>query len=210
MRNTELTTQRLEALSDGVFAIAITLLILDIRLPTQVKTGDQSLIFALLSIWPSYFAYISSFLVVGIYWVNHHYIFGKIYQKTDHFFNLLNILFLLCISFLPFPTAVLGTHLLSLDKQQTAIIFYIFGLLLPSVTWFFSWYYACSYELIDPTISKSFINYLTKKYALSIFIYLLAILLTLWQPVLGLFMAVGLTVSYIRPPKQPVHKKPPL
>src|SRR5919199_4576031 len=140
-QDSELTTNRLEAFSDGVFAIAITLLILEIHLPTQADAPHESVAASLLAIWPSYFAYIFSFVTVGIYWVNHHYIF-KIYQKTNHVFNLLNVFFLMCISFLPFPTEVLGSHLLDVNEQRTTISFYVFGLLLPALSWFLLWLYA--------------------------------------------------------------------
>ncbi|MBV9386794.1 MAG: DUF1211 domain-containing protein [Chroococcidiopsidaceae cyanobacterium CP_BM_ER_R8_30] len=200
-----LTTERIEAFSDGVFAIAITLLILEIRLPTMNVTHG-TLAAALLSIWPSYFAYILSFVVIGIYWVNHHYIF-KIYQKTDHLFNLLNVFFLMCISFLPFPTEVLGTHLLNEGEQRTTVTFYVFGLLLTAISWFLSWLYACSnHRLIDTRLSPHFVRYLTRQYGLSIVFYSLALLISLIQPTIGLAIAVVLTLLYLLPSKQPVYR----
>lgn len=208
-QDSELTTERIEAFSDGVFAIAITLLILEIRLPTQANATNGSLATTLLAIWPSYFAYILSFVTVGIYWVNHHYIF-KIYQKTDHVFNLLNVFFLMCISFLPFPTEVLGTHLLERSEQRTVVAFYVFGLLLPAATWFLAWIYARSnYRLIDPRLSPRFVGYLTRQYALSVVFYLLALIISLIQPVIGLAIAVGLTFLYLLPPKRPVYLDTP-
>src|SRR5256885_16182217 len=97
----ESATTRVEAFSDGVFAIAITLLILELKIPENKVSEDASLKSYLLDLWPQYFAYILSFLVIGIYWANHHYIF-KLYVQTDHFFLMLNLLFLMSISFLPF------------------------------------------------------------------------------------------------------------
>jgi uncharacterized membrane protein len=95
--STERETDRIEAFSDGVFAIAITLLILDIKVPHQ---SSSSLLVMLLNLWPAYFAYILSFVMIGIYWAQHHYIF-KLFQKTNHLLNLLNLFFLLCIAFVP-------------------------------------------------------------------------------------------------------------
>ncbi|OLP20217.1 DUF1211 domain-containing membrane protein [Leptolyngbya sp. 'hensonii'] len=200
----ELTTDRIEAFSDGVFAIAITLLILEIRLPHS-EASHESLAASLWALWPSYFAYIFSFVMIGIYWVNHHYIF-KIYRKTDHGFNLLNVFFLMCISFLPFPTAVLGSHLLDVDEQRTVVAFYVFGLFLPAFSWFLTWIYACfNYRLIDLRLSPKFVRYLTRKYGLSTVIYTFALILALIQPVLGLAIAVGLTFLYLLPSKKPVY-----
>lgn len=201
-----LTTNRIEAFSDGVFAIAITLLILEIRLPTGSDATHGSLATTLLSIWPSYFAYIFSFVVIGIYWVNHHYIF-KIYQKTNHVFNLLNLFFLMCISFLPFPTEVLGTHLLDKSEQRTVVAFYVFGLLLVATAWFLVWLYASfDYRLIDARLSPQFVRYLTKQYGISIIFYFIALIVSLIQPLIGLMSAVGLTGLYLLPSKHPVYR----
>lgn len=204
-----LTTNRIEAFSDGVFAIAITLLILEIRLPTQLEASNASVAESLLAIWPSYFAYIFSFVTVGIYWINHHYIF-KIYQKTNHVFNLLNVFFLMCISFLPFPTGVLGSHLLDVNEQRTTIAFYVFGLLLPALSWLLMWLYGSSnYRLIDANLSPRFVRYLTRQYGLSSVICLFAFVITLVQPFMGLAIAVGLIFLYLLPSKPPIYVDSP-
>lgn len=204
-----LTTNRIEAFSDGVFAIAITLLILEIRLPAQTSASHTSVAASLLAIWPSYFAYIFSFVTIGIYWVNHHYIF-RIYQRTNHVFNLLNVFFLMCISFLPFPTEILGSHLLDAREQRTTIAFYIFGLLLPALSWFLMWLYGSSNRrLIDAHLSPRFVRYLTRQYGLSPVIYLIALIITLIQPLVGLAIAVGLTFLYLLPSKPPVYTDSP-
>src|SRR5437879_4061159 len=85
----ERDTGRIEAFSDGVFAIAITLLILEIKVPRAEGSKAADLSSSLLSLWPSYFAYALSFITIGIYWARHHYIF-KLYDRTDHGLNLLN------------------------------------------------------------------------------------------------------------------------
>ncbi len=76
-----LTTQRIEAFSDGVFAIAITLLVLEIKVPHLDGADGESLSAALLRLWPSYFGYVFSFVMIGIYWANHHYIF-HLYKQS--------------------------------------------------------------------------------------------------------------------------------
>ena len=117
---TERGTERVEAFSDGVMAIAITLLILEVKVPHTPGTSTN-LLKDLLRLWPSYFALVLSFVMIGIYWANHHYVF-KLFEKTDHSLNLFNLLFLLCISFLPFPTDVLGSYVLDEANQTTAVI----------------------------------------------------------------------------------------
>src|SRR5258708_13308785 len=104
-------TTRVQAFSDGVFAIAITLLILEIKVPRPASPSEPfSLLQSLLGLSPSYFAYVLSFVTIGIYWARHHSIF-MLYQRADYVFKLLNLLFLICISFLPFPTHVLAPSL---------------------------------------------------------------------------------------------------
>jgi uncharacterized membrane protein len=100
------TTGRLEAFSDGVIAIAITLLVLEIGIP---HAGEGDLGEALLDQWPSYAAFILSFVVIGIMWVSHHSMFERI-AAVDRRLLFLNLLLLLGIAFLPFPTALLAEY----------------------------------------------------------------------------------------------------
>src|SRR5215207_2371109 len=100
-------TTRLEAFSDGVIAIAITLLVLEIRVPEEAESVS-ALWEALRDLWPAYLGYLISFATIGIMWANHHTIF-RLITRTSHYLILTNLLFLLCLAFLPFPTALL-TH----------------------------------------------------------------------------------------------------
>ena len=97
---------RLEAFSDGVFAIVITLLILDIRFP---EVPYSEFFKTLVSVLPRILAYVMSFIIIGLYWVTHHNSMHAM-KKTDRGFLWLNILLLLCVSFIPFPTSLLGRY----------------------------------------------------------------------------------------------------
>jgi len=108
---------RILALSDGVFAIALTLLILDIVLPA--RTNDDNLGQALLHIWPRYLAYALSFLVIARFWVIHHQTF-KLIVRDNTTLVWLNFLLLFFIAFLPFPTAVIGAH----ERAPAAAVLY--------------------------------------------------------------------------------------
>jgi len=112
-------TARLETFADGVFAIAITLLILEIRLPAPEPHGETHLFSRLASLWPSYLGYAVSFIIIGIGWINHHN-FLKLIDHTDHTFMVLNLLLLLCVAFVPFPTRVLAEHLTSVNDKVAA------------------------------------------------------------------------------------------
>jgi uncharacterized membrane protein len=100
------TTSRLEAFSDGVLAIAITLLILEVHVP-HVRNGK--LADALADQWPSFASYVVTFLIIGIIWVNHHTLFERI-ARVDRQLLFLNLLLLLGVAFLPFPTALLADY----------------------------------------------------------------------------------------------------
>jgi uncharacterized membrane protein len=112
---------RLQAFSDGVFAIAVTLLILDVRVADEGGSLAQRLGHA----WPSYAAYVISFIVIGTMWINHHRMF-KALKAVDHTIIVANLALLLVISFIPFPTKLLGEHLTSgtFADERTAVLVY--------------------------------------------------------------------------------------
>ena len=199
-------TQRIEAFSDGVFAIAITLLIIEIGVPTL--THDESLTDALYDLWPKYFAYVLSFLIIGIYWANHHS-FMRFFVRTDHYFLMLNVFFLMCIAFLPFPTAVLGEYLTEEAERKTAVAFYAFGLLLPAVSWMLVWFYGNWDDLIDENLDPGYVRFLTAQYLASSALYVASFFIAaLWQPYVALAIAVGLTLLYLLPPRSRRYRTP--
>src|ERR1700759_4424760 len=106
-------TARVEAFSDGVFAIAITLLILEIKVPSP---SQGHLAAVLLQQWPSYLAFLLSFVYIGIMWINHHRMFTSIRRSTDVLL-ILNLLLLLGVTVVPFPTAVLATYMGGPDQR---------------------------------------------------------------------------------------------
>jgi len=113
-------TGRVEAFSDGVFAVAITLLVLDLRVPPDIK--EDKLLVSLLQAWPTYLAFVTSFATIGIMWINHHRLFTHI-KRTNTMLLLLNLLLLLMIVFVPFPTALLADYITSTNQQLVALIY---------------------------------------------------------------------------------------
>jgi len=112
---------RLEAFSDGVFAIAITLLVLEIPVPT-VEQGE--LPDALLDQWPVYAAYVVSFAIIGIIWINHHAVFGYV-ERVDRGLLFLNLNLLLWVALIPWPTSLLAEYMLSggSDERAAALVY---------------------------------------------------------------------------------------
>jgi uncharacterized membrane protein len=193
-------TQRIEAFSDGVFAIAITLLIIEIGVPRL--TGDESLADALGDLWPSYGAYVLSFVMIGIYWANHHSLF-RLFVRTDHFFLMLNVFFLMAIAFLPFPTAVLGEYLNDSAERDSAVRLYALGLLLPAFGWIVVWLYANARGLVDERLAPEYVRFLTVQYLLSNVLYAGALLLSFLDAWVALALVTGLTLLYMLPPRRP-------
>jgi uncharacterized membrane protein len=114
-------TARIEAFSDGVFAMAITLLILEIKVPHHSETG-AGLGAQLLRQWPSYVAFLTSFATIGIMWINHHRLFTHI-ERSNHALLILNGLLLLGITVVPFPTAVVAEYIGHEGQQVAAMVY---------------------------------------------------------------------------------------
>lgn len=116
-----MTKNRVEAFSDGVFAVAITLLVLNLHVPNPGAAGP--LAHRLGEQWPSYAAYVVSFLTIGIIWINHHAIFRRL-LAVDHRLLVLNLLLLLMVTTLPFSTALMAQYLRVADGQHLAAVIY--------------------------------------------------------------------------------------
>jgi uncharacterized membrane protein len=130
---------RLEAFSDGVFAIAITLLVLTIPQPRDFRhLGD-----ALTDQWPAYAAYMVSFAVIGIMWLNHHTIFGH-FERVDRRLVYLNLALLATIVFVPYPTGVFGEALQRGEGERIAAVFYSVVMTINAFAWAALWLYGSS------------------------------------------------------------------
>jgi uncharacterized membrane protein len=188
---------RIEALSDGVIAIAITLLIIEVGVP-HVEEG-QSLSRALWEQWPSYFGFALSFVAIGIMWMNHHNIFRDI-DHADHTLVVINILVLMSISFLPFPTAVLAEYLRDDDFRLTATLLYGGTLVVCAVFFNALWLYVShNRRLIDPHVTDAHIRRRTQRFLLGPVLYTSSLALALISPWISLWVYVILAVIYFLP-----------
>ena len=140
----ERDTGRLVAFSDGVFAISITLLVLEIQPPT----GDSNLLDGLVDLWPSYLAYALTFLFIGQVWVNHHVMFDHI-RAADRLVLLLNTLLLMVVAFLPFATSVLADAFRDGHDERTAVVFYGIAFAVTALTFNGVWRYATRHRLLS-------------------------------------------------------------
>ena len=128
---------RLEAFSDGVFAIAATLLVLELRVPTE----DKDVTTQLLALWPAYAAYLVSFLTIGIIWVNHHTLLEHC-VRVDRRFLYLNLALLITVGIVPFPTALVGRFILVDGAATPALVVYGLGAVLIAIAFSAIFFYA--------------------------------------------------------------------
>src|SRR5918996_1609457 len=171
---------RLEAFSDGVFAIAITLLIIEVRPP---DAAPDELAGDLVSLWPSYAAYAVSFVVIGIIWVNHHEIFEGI-RAVDRPLLFLNLLLLLTVAFLPFPTALLGEYIRDGDNAHIAAAVYGFNMTMIGVSFTAIWTYLLRVpSLLGPDVETEAALRARRAAAIGPVIYALTIPLAFLSPV---------------------------
>lgn len=163
------TTTRLEAFSDGVFAIAATALVLEITAPQIGRTGP-SLAAALGRQWPSFFGFILSFVTIGIMWASHHNMFDYI-KKSNHTFRRLNTLLLMFVAFLPYPTSMMAEYILH-PAATTAAILYASTFLAIALMYNALWWYALrSRQLIAENADAAGMRTLSRRYAIAPVVY---------------------------------------
>jgi uncharacterized membrane protein len=191
-------TLRLEALSDGVIAIAITLLILEIRVPEVGEASPQEVWAALWALWPQYLGYFISFATIGIMWANHHLIFGFI-ARTNHYLILANLVLLLCIATIPFPTALMADTLRH-PAERVGVTVYSGWFVVCALSFNVLWLYAVrTKEVLVPDADPEAIATVTRRFLLGPPVYLVAFLLAFVSPVATLLVLLGLTVTYVLP-----------
>jgi uncharacterized membrane protein len=189
----ELGTTRLEAFSDGVFAIAATLLVLEIGVDTS--TGS-TLGHELVRIWPSYLAYVTSFITIGIIWINHHHNMRAI-ERPDRTFLFINLLLLLDVAFIPFPTKLVAEYLRH-DGESAAVIAYAATLLIMSVLYTIWWRYArTGRRLIAPTVSESELSAIDRGFAPGVPLYAVVFVLAFFSPLAAVILTLLLAAFYL-------------
>ncbi len=167
-------TARLEAFSDGVFAVAITLLVLNIKIPGLDAPGklldDKQLWLVIHDEWPMLAAYVTSFATIGIMWLNHHRLFIHI-KHTNTGLMLLNLLLLLIIVFIPVPTALLAEYLVRLDLHAAAVL-YSGTFFLMACFFNILWQYAAYHNrLLGKNVDRRAVKAINRQYLFGPFLY---------------------------------------
>ena len=188
-----LTTARIENLSDGVFSIAMTLLVLDLKLPVDVHLNHLSTVINTLG--PQFLSYFLSFIVLGSLWVGHHNQFHWI-QVSNRKFLWINIMFLSFISLIPFVTILLRAH----EFEPLAIMIYGINILLCLSLLYFNWVYAThKHRLVTASLTKRTIHVIQARILVVIFLYAIGILVSFVEPILSLIIFIIVQVLFIVP-----------
>lgn len=183
-----MSTTRLETFADGVFAIAATLLVLEIQLP-----GDD-IGHGLVDLWPSYFAYALSFLTIGIMWVNHHVVLTFI-READRTFLFINLFLLMAVAFLPFPTGVFAEHIGEDGAREAAVAY---GLTLTVIAIFFQLFWQYAYRrLLRPDANRREVSGINRSYLPGVPLYVTATLVALLNATAALVIFAAIALVYV-------------
>jgi uncharacterized membrane protein len=180
---------RLVFFSDAVMAIAITVLVLELHVPDlSLDQTEHELLARLLDLSPRFFGYLISFVVIGLYWLGHHRLFRYI-RRYDTGLLLLNLLFLLTVAFLPFPTAVLSAY----EYNRVAVVFYTLSLSACGVVLGLLWWYATAgRRLVDASLDQGMVRYLGLRTLWPLTAYLVALAISLINPRLAVSLLLVL------------------
>ena len=190
-----LTKTRLEAFSDGVFAIVITLLVIEIR-PPELGRGE-SLAHGLWNQWPSYLGYVLSFVVIGVMWLNHHRIFQPV-ERIDGLLLVLNLNLLLWTAVIPFPTAVVADFLRDGgDDARTAVAFYTAVILVTAVSFTALFAALTRPSIVGPDIDRRAVRRARLRFGLGVAVYGAALGVALVSPIAALAAHAAMATYYL-------------
>lgn len=194
----QLGLERIIFFSDAVFAIAITLLALELRVPDlPMDQAAAQLPTLFVEMTPKFLSYVLSFLIIGSYWITHHRDF-QIIQHYDRRLIWINLLLLMFVAFLPFPTAMLGNY----PATQFTVTFYAASLAaLGFVNALLWWYASRNHRLVDPALESQRITLITRRSLIAPFVFLFSILVAIFNPLIAMWswslvgVAIWLTSS---------------
>jgi len=188
---------RVESFSDAVFAIAATLLVLELKMPAfNSNLSTREVWKEIADLWPSYMAFLLSFVTILIIWVNHHYTLLLI-NKTSKSFFYSNGFLLLIITFLPFPTALLAQYIATKDAV-VGVVTYSLACMLINLA-FIIWWISMRKPvyIIKPEVTKSHIKKINTQLWIGLLIYIFATLISCWSPTIGIIIVIALDILWV-------------
>jgi uncharacterized membrane protein len=200
---------RFEGFTDAVFAIVLTLLIVEIKPPGAPNGphGYTSLVQAMAEQWREHLALLLSYITIGSFWLQHHYT-GRIYARSDHVFGLINLLFLLAIMVVPYPIRVWCFHV-GTPFEPTGAIMLTAGLAFIAVTWMMKWFYGMSGDrrVMDERLAPDFLKQMTRRYGIATLILIAAVPVAVAAPRIGVMVGV-LTIAWFLIPQPAPRYRP--
>ncbi len=199
---------RFEGFSDAVFAIALTLLIVEIKVPGSPEgpQGYSDLVRAMAEQWREHLALILCYVVIGAYWLQHHYS-GRIYARTDHWFGALNLLFLLAIVVIPYPIRVWCFHL-GTPFEPVASVTLAVGLALTACTWMAKWFYGLpGRRTMDERLAPDFLQQMTRRYGVATLVQIAAVPVAIVAPPVGVALALACVAFFLLPQPRPRYQR---
>ncbi|VXC95370.1 conserved membrane hypothetical protein [Burkholderia sp. 8Y] len=199
---------RFEGFSDAVFAIALTLLIVEIKVPGSPEGthGYSDLANAMAAQWRQYLALVLCYVVIGAYWLQHRYS-GRIYAKSDHWFGVINLLFLPAIVVIPYPIRIWCFHL-GTGFEPVASVTLVVGLALLACAWMGKWFYAMpGRRLMDERLAPDFIQQMTRRYGMATLVQIVAVPVVIAAPRIGMAIALLCVGFFLLPQPRRATKR---
>jgi len=198
---------RIELFSDAVFAIALTLLIIEIKVPGS--PGDpheyKSLVHAMAEQWREFLALVLCYVVIGAFWLQHHYS-GRIYARSDHWFGVRNLLFLLAIVLIPYPIRLWCFHL-GTRFEPVASVTLVGGIALTACTWMGKWFYGMTgRRLMDKRLAPDFLQQMTRRYGIATLVLIAGVPVAIVAPRVGVAVALLCIAFFLLPQPRPRYK----
>jgi uncharacterized membrane protein len=190
-------TERLETFSDGIFAVAATLLVLNLSAPAGGHLAQH-----LAKEWPHYATYAVSFLTIGIIWMNHHAQYSRI-AHADRTLLVLNLFLLMFVTLIPFPTGLLADHLHSGNDAQVAAAVYAATLLAMSIAFFSTYLWAAHKKLFGEWVAEQHVGYLIRRNGAGLLVYVTAIGVAFANPSISLALCGLVALYYLHPGRTP-------
>ncbi|MEP7294116.1 MAG: TMEM175 family protein [Chloroflexota bacterium] len=192
-----ITTARIETLADGVFAIVMTVLVFDLRVPVQEQVDQVGLLLALSTLAPNFISYVITFVILGVFWVGHHNQFFYI-RRADRTLLWINILFMGFVALLPFSAGLFSQY----GQDRVSIIVYNINLICAGLVLFLHWWYATrDSHLLSHPIEEHARRIVYRRILTPPCFYFLAILVSLFHVEFSIIIDVLVPIIYILPPR---------
>jgi uncharacterized membrane protein len=195
----EKSKSRIEFLNDGVFAIVMTLLVLEIAVPQLSHSEAQvELPRRLLELWPLLLSYVTSFMILGLFWIIHEDMFHHI-KRANRIFLWLNILYLMLIAFIPFSTSLVGEY----GDQQISVVIYGINIVVAAFWMNMQWWYATKdHHLVDSDLDPTIITTMSRHLLVGPITYLIAVVLSFASVQISLVMYIAIPLYYLIPARR--------